>query len=724
MNMQANKYFWLNDYLDQDINVEDHIYNRDILLLPTKSDYEAYQFHESTLGPIIEVIQQHIEAGNKIAICGDYDVDGITATAILLQTLAQFSATVVYYIPNRFTDGYGINTDIVTKFHDDDVKLIITVDNGIVAYEAVKHALALDMDIIVTDHHGIGDASLATPYVLHPQLDVNLKDAEICGAMVAFLLARDLLTKAGFNDENFEQALLQLATLGTIADMMPLNQTLNRAVTWLGFQSMKRQPLLIITTFNRLLAVEQFTSDTLGFQIIPCINAVGRLSDANAVVQAFLTQEVAICENNLTQFIQINQERKEITTTLMSEIETQITDEKKQEQGFLLVHGKNWHQGILGIVAQRLMQKWSRPIIILTTTEQDENIYTGSARAFGDYDVKACFDALGDLLAKSGGHQYAGGLSVAAEQLDAVNEKLGEYNTNLLAEHKVTPSMTLQVDGWLPLQKVNADFLQYQEKFAPFGEANKKFNIGIQNVRIQDIQELGKTKQHVKMTVTENNKTYQIVAFQMYELMSTIAKYSTVDLVIECQKNYFAGVERLQYLLIDIRPQAKQIFDFRNLQHQNLPVLTQTEHLSIAEIPLDVDDFFQQIASQTVKHIYLQPLKFEHQLLYADHLEKKYFDYIYKYVYTKTSLDLTDENIHAELYSRKIPKSIFLYVIRVFFELDFVIIEENICQISESVTKKELATSLSYQKLAKWLALRNLLLTSSVDTLYKELLKF
>jgi len=717
--VQGRKYFWENDYADGD--VLDYIASRDIVLKPAEHVLEDVSFSAELLEPVLERIDDTMSQRGKFVVIGDYDMDGVSATAILVRTLRLIGADVSYYIPNRFTDGYGVNAEIITRLHADGVKCFITVDNGIVAYDAAERAQALGVPLIITDHHLRGEQLPNTPYILHPALDESLCDIDMCGASVAYLLARALIQQYECW-VSVRGELLQLAALGTIADMMPLDVPWNRALSYYGFAAMKDKPLLLLLTFLRLQQQTELSSDDLSFGFIPAINAVGRLQDSNIVVAAFLSSEKQEVEQLMARFIACNTKRKAMTDELYDEILAQLTDEDKNGVGFLLIVGQAWHQGILGIVAQRVMQSVGRPVIVLTSNKEDVTSYTGSARAFGAYSVKDCLHALAALLRKGGGHAYAGGLSVDTQDIDKLRKRLGAYNTALIKtiEH-VVDQMPIKVDTWLPLQAVNKQLLRLQDGFAPYGEHNKKFIIGIRQVQVIKIQALGAGQKHVKLHVVSDGKTYQIVAFHMYDLITEIANYAFVDLVIEVGRNTFNGHIHMQYLLVDIRAPRKQIFDLRQQNQTTVSVRTYEGSLVVHEVPLNKITFLRQLKSKKVEKIYLQKMPFENALLYTEAIDLSYFAFIYKYMRQKEQINLQRDDVYHELMARQVPKSIFLYILQVFFELNFVIIENNICSINLHAPKSDLSASSAYNEMTDWLRFRNTLLTGTIDTLYETL---
>jgi len=717
--MQGKKYFWQNDYLDGDtIN---YIEERDQSVQALSDILKDFKFNDALIDPIVKTIKTVIAENGKFIVVGDYDVDGTSATTILVKALTLLGAIVSYYIPNRFTDGYGINAQMVELFHADEVGCLITVDNGIVAFEAATRARELGVLLIITDHHAPGKVLPDATHILHPALDPNMQDRDICGASVAFLLAKDLLA-THHELPNIQGEFLQLVALATIADMMPLDQPWNRALSYHGFKQMHEQPLLLLSAFLQLREQNELVSDDLSFNFIPSINSVGRIADSNAVVAAFLSTELDEAREAMQSFLSYNDERKRIMETLYADILTSLPETAQTDTGFLLVVGKDWHQGVLGIIAQRLMQSLSRPVIVLTNSREDEARYTGSARAFGTYSVAACFDQIQAALVKSGGHQYAGGLSVVADQMDELTTLVDGYNDELARtmrrEEQVMP---LLIDAWLPFHDLDYTFLQQQDVFAPYGEKNKKFVIGVKQVQIVNIQELGKTQQHVKLRVVDGAQTYQIVAFHMFDLCSEIASYAFVDIVVEVQRNYFNGAVHIQYLLLDIRVPRKQIFDFRQRKYERDRLIGRADTIIVDNIPLDKADFLGLVGNEQIEKIYLPSMPFEDALLYANTIDQQYFTFVYKYVKQKQTVDLQDDALYRELMRRKLPKSIFLYILKVFFDLNFVIIENNVCHIKADARKRKLADSQAYNEMEDWLALRSTLLTGTIDALYETL---
>ncbi|MGL5043241.1 MAG: single-stranded-DNA-specific exonuclease C-terminal domain-containing protein [Culicoidibacterales bacterium] len=713
--MLAAKFNWQNANDEPTTKI-----NRNILLKPNIELIEQTQFSEEKLLAIEQTILTHIEKGNKICICGDYDVDGMTGTAILVKTLTKIQADVSYVIPDRFIDGYGISLNILQQLNEK-VKLIITVDNGIAAVNVVQEAIDNKIDVIITDHHETGDTLPCATHILHPKLDDVINTTEICGAAVAFILAKFLLRKQ--KDKQLADEFLQLCTLATLADMMPLDIPFNRAITYNGYQKMRKTPILLISAFLTHLKIDTLKSDELSFQIIPRLNAVGRLADANLVVETMLMDNSELIKEKIIVFDEINAQRKMMTQTIQAEILEDARNDRGR--GFYFACGNNWHQGVLGIVAQKIMQEISRPVILVTTNQNNQDELVGSARAFGPYSVKHCLDDLKKTLIKSGGHSYAGGLSIECGKLEAAKSSLDAYNARIIKKIPVNKlKLPLLVDAWMQMSDLNQTFLTKQEQFEPYGENNKSFHIGVKDVKIIDMQILGKDQKHLKLTIEQEKKKYVIICFFQAELLDKIAIYATINLIIQCQKNHFNGIEKLQYLLVDIESTHKQIFDYRNIKYHKTPLELSNEGYKITEIPIDINAFNQQLQAPEIAKLYLVPIKNEQEFIYAATIEKHVFSYVYKFMHKHKSINLTDVQLYLELYQKKIPKSIFLYIINVFFELNFVIIKGDTCNFLENQKKLSLEQSVYYQNLGSWLKIRNMILFDPVDIFYKYILDY
>ena len=720
INMLRSKYHWQNDFSVFSATGEKEL-ERNIMQKPKLKYLEIFQFSQEIIEPIATCIFEHIEKKSTICICGDYDVDGMTATTILYKALSKIGADVMYVIPNRFVDGYGITPGIIEALPET-VGLIITVDNGISAHPAVELAREKQLDIIITDHHARGGELPPATHILHPELDETLETTAICGAAVAFCLAKALLVGKKEELAVLYPDFLQLVAMATLADMMPLDVAFNRTITYGGFQQMKKNPLKLIKAFGMVLKIERLKSDDLSFQMIPRMNAVGRLGDANVVVEALLEEDMDALLAKITTFNSINEERKKIGEAIFDEIIEKHLDDAKN--GFFLAYSPNWHQGVLGIVAQKVMQKLQRPVILLAQNSDDANKWVGSARAYGPYNVKACFDVLAANILKYGGHTYAGGLTVTSSELESFSEALVTYNQQLNQE--IEPELEkipLIIDGWKKFEQLDTKFLAYQESFEPFGENNKPFVIGVHKARLVEIQVMGKGKQHLKLIFEENKRKYPVLAFYSAHLLEELAVYAKVDIIVQCQKNYFNGMEQLQYLLVDIQTLDKQIFDYRNIRFMNQDIELKESTIIINEIPLDVTAFFEISHADYIEKIYLKYMQHEDFFMYATTIEKNVFGYVYKYLQHMKTIDLNDEKIYMDMYQKKIPKSVFLYIIRVFFELNFVIIKDNTCKIAETTEKLDLNMSKSYQELAEWLVIRNVILFEPVDKLYRYLAK-
>lgn len=705
-------------------SMEQLIKNRETLvpMKPKLRALESFAFSDVLISPIIERIFFAIQNKEKILICGDYDVDGITATAILyrtLQTLEVDNQLLFYSIPDRFKHGYGLHQDIICEHVKKGVQLIITVDNGIAANEAISYARKQDIDVIVTDHHDIPECLPETSYILHPQLDAAFTSTPICGAGVAFLLAKKLLSQQMWQQQ--QSFFLQLTTLGTLADMMPLTG-INRILTYHGFQEMQRNPAVFLQAFLRFHQLEKIQSDALSFLFIPEMNAVGRLDVAEKVVDFLLTNQRETLDQTMKEMAEINEQRKKYVDDIIDRVDEH---EIENQEGFVILYQSNWHQGVLGIAAQRLMQKFQKPMILLTESQNNPNIITGSIRSFGCYDVIEFLKQLKKVMLKSGGHQYAGGLSIKKEQLSVFKEKIRDYN-KILEASIGKQKMSLTIDGQLQFPDLGTKFVQQQDLFAPYGMGNQKFNILLKNCLVIQLQYMGNQQSHCKLTIQQMGKKYQIVCFHYKQIFTTIALYSKVDVVVQVQQQYYMGRYSVQYFLQDIRLPQKQIFDYRqqkfSMNYQDFSTEKIYEITMLPQIQ-ELDKFIANISADQIEAIYLKKIEDEQEFMYAKTIPKSTFSLIYKYLYQKKEVHLLSQETLLFLKKYQLPKSIFLCIIQVFFELNFVIIDMDICRLNSISEKVSLDLSVSYQKIPVWLKIRNLILYEPIESLYEYLEK-
>jgi single-stranded-DNA-specific exonuclease len=487
-------------------------------------DPESYQLPPPTvdfpdLAPSVQLLQNAIAKGEKIAICGDYDADGMTSTALLLRALRSLGAMVDYAIPSRMHEGYGINTRIVEEFAADKVKIVLTVDNGIAALAPITRAKELGLKVIVTDHHDLPEVLPPADAILNPKLIPESSPYRgIAGVGVAYILAVSLAQALG-KTKGLVKPLLELFTLGTIADLAPLTGVNRR---WLkrGLRLLPESDLAGVQALIQLSGVKgqgitppspsgtykpreksTLKPEDIGFRLGPRINAVGRIADPQIVIDLLTTNEMGLALEKAMQCEQINQHRQQLCAEIEREaialVEKEYLKNLESDRVLLLVQA-NWHHGVIGIVASRLVERYGVPVFIATYEEDDK--IRGSARGIPEFDVFAALNYSQDLLGKYGGHYAAGGFSLLASNLEAWRERSIDFARQHLQPQDLKP--IVDIDAQANLAEINLTLFEQLETLQPCGIGNREPVFWTYNVRILEQKLVG--KEHLKVRLTQD----------------------------------------------------------------------------------------------------------------------------------------------------------------------------------------------------------------------------
>jgi single-stranded-DNA-specific exonuclease len=465
---------------------------------------------------------------NKEMICvwGDFDVDGQTSTALLVQTLQAIGANVVYYIPIRGKESHGVHIESLKPVIDNGAKLIVTCDTGITAHEAIDYANSRGVDVIVTDHHDLDRASTTLSArlpnavaIINPKLlpkDHPL--ANLAGVGVAYKLAEALFESQRPALGNVEESkvegqtsvddLLDLVALGLIADVALLKGE-TRSLAQKGIQALRETKRLGLKVIAELSGtnLETLTEETIGFTFAPRLNALGRLSDANPAVELLLTQDPARARVLAAQIEGLNAQRRLLTSQVYEAAETQLraNPDLLAEPAIVLSH-PNWPGGVVGIVANKLVDRYHKPALLLT--ESEDGILRGSARSVEGLHITEAIAAQKNLLLEFGGHPMAAGLSLMTEKLAEFRRGLGKAVEAQLGS-TVREEPTLQIDAWLELDEVNLELADSLEMLSPFGAGNPKLTLATRGVTLKSAAEIGKTKEHLRLQVEDENGNVQ-----------------------------------------------------------------------------------------------------------------------------------------------------------------------------------------------------------------------
>ncbi|WP_310426872.1 single-stranded-DNA-specific exonuclease RecJ [Chamaesiphon sp. VAR_48_metabat_135_sub] len=502
----------------------------------------------------LDLLVDAIEQKSKIAICGDYDADGMTSTALLLRALSALGADVDYAIPSRMSDGYGINRRIVEEFHAEGVKLIITVDNGISAVDAIARAVELGLLTIITDHHDLPQVLPPANAILNPKLIAESSVYRaIAGVGVAYILALEL--SARLNKPSLSDELLELFTLGTIADLAPLTGINRRLVK----QGLKLLPNSQVTGIQALIEMSGTQGGTaakntamkpedIGFRLGPRINAIGRIDDPQIIINLLTTDDMSVALARAIQCEQVNKQRQDMCAAIEQEAIDLIENGKYniQQNRVLVIVYPGWHHGVIGIVASRLVERYGVPVFI--GTNEDEHHIRGSARSIPEFDVFRALQYCHDLLGKYGGHRAAGGFSLPTENLEKFQQQLSEFAHKCLEiEHL---KYLVKIDAEADLAAINTSLYEQINAIHPCGMENPDPVFWTANVRVLEQKIVGKG--HLKFTVDtpEFPRGIKAIAWRFGDYFP-LPKY--LDIAYKLKENNWKDSKSIELEVISVR---------------------------------------------------------------------------------------------------------------------------------------------------------------------------
>lgn len=520
----------------------------------------------------ISLLTRAIKEKSKIAICGDYDADGMTSTSLLLRALKYFGGDIHYKIPDRIKDGYGINTQIVENLAKNGVKLILTVDNGISAYDPIQRAVELGVNVIITDHHDIPKKLPPADAILNPKLLSHESPySGLAGVGVAYILALTLAQTLN-KTEGIIASLLELFTLGTIADLAPLIGVNRR---WLK-QGLKQLPNSQLPGIQALIKVsgisdeqKQLRSDDIGFKLGPRINAVGRIGDPKVAIELLTTDDPELALEKALECEEINNVRKSLCEKIEKEAINLVenTPLNYQEKRVLVVIKDEWHHGVIGIVASRLVERYGVPVFIGTYEENDIEKIRGSARGIPEFDVFNALQYCDDLLDKFGGHKAAGGFGLKRKYLNSFEKRLSEFSHQHLKLHHIKP--LIKIDSEINFKDINHNLYETLDSLQPWGIGNAIPIFWTPNVIILKQKIIGDN--HLKISLVQNDgEKIEAIAWRFgtyYPLPKQL------DIAYKLSKNSWNRKSNIQLEIVGIRlPESinkefQSTFEFNGRQY-------------------------------------------------------------------------------------------------------------------------------------------------------------
>ncbi|MDK2823135.1 MAG: single-stranded-DNA-specific exonuclease [Clostridia bacterium] len=523
-------------------------------LYPSLKDLSS-PFILNNVRQAVDRIKKAINNQEKIVVYGDYDVDGITSTTLLTEVLRSIGADVNYYIPDRIEEGYGLNIDALEQLSQNGVQLIITVDCGISAKNEVIVGQSLGLEFIITDHHQ-PPAELPPCIVINPALEQeNVPWKDLAGVGVAYKLAQGLLETFRGQKEGQKEILnyLDLAALGTIADIVPLMGE-NRIIVKYGLEQIISGNRLGIKALCKAANIDltNITSTVIGYFLAPRLNACGRIGDANLGVRLLLTSNEIEASQIAQKLNNENQKRQTIENKIIREAMEMVEELDLSKEKVIVLTSKDWHQGVIGIVASRLVEKYYRPTIILTL---QNNLYKGSGRSIPGFHLYQALSQCHYLLENYGGHSQAAGLSLLEENIPEFKKRINIIADASLCENDFIPALDL--DGEINLETADFTLLEEITKLEPFGCANPEPLLIYRQGEVQECREVGNNGGHLKLKIKAGSSQWDAIGFNMSSYLEMAASREPLDLAFTLDKNHWNGKTNLQLVLKDLKPSTE-----------------------------------------------------------------------------------------------------------------------------------------------------------------------
>ena len=482
-------------------------------------DYTAVK-HDPFLLPDMEKavarLKQAREQCEKIVIYGDYDIDGLSATALLLDAFGKFGfEDVDAFIPNRFVEGYGMTMGAVDKVRDMGADLIVTVDTGSLCHAEIAYAKSLGIDTVVTDHHNVAETPPPSVAAVNPKFSGHTYPfRDLCGAGVAFKLVQALQTELEGLPDGYEKWLLDLVALGTVCDIVTLADE-NRANVYWGLEVLKKQQRPGLKALMAVAGVEpdQVNARHLGFGLGPRMNAAGRLETAQHALDMLTARDGLAALEASEKLEELNTKRRGIQDAIFEEACEQA--EELADDRVLVVSSGGWNHGVIGIVASKLVEKYKKPVFIIGERGEEA---TGSARSFGDFSAADAVRAADDIIIKGGGHGAAAGVTLATEKIGDFRRRVNEFYDSLQLtnqERYLLPRADVEIDDF---SEITEELIENLAKMEPFGNGNPEPVLKITTASVLSMRRMGADRQHVKLALRDkNSKVLQVLSFNAPE---------------------------------------------------------------------------------------------------------------------------------------------------------------------------------------------------------------
>lgn len=715
------------------------------------------EIHDPTLlhdmDKAVERIEQAVEKQEQITIYGDYDADGITSTSLMYETLLSVGANVNYYVPNRFTDGYGPNMDAYQRLIDNGTQLFITVDNGVSGKNVIDKVMAAGVDVVITDHHELPADLPNAVAIVHPRYPgSNYPFSDLSGVGVAFKVAWALTGEFPIEE-------LDLVAIGEIADVVNVTDE-NHALISYGIQQLRQgmRPGLAALMELADIKANNLTDQDIGFGIAPRLNALGRIADANDGVKLLTSLDENESQKLAKEVDQANKERQNLVAEIMKEAEKQANSSANQQKKTLLIVGKGWHQGVLGIVASRIMNETGKPTIVASTDQNNPTLIKGSGRSVDSFNLFNALEAHRELFTTFGGHPAACGLSFEQGNIASLQTALEEEAN----QQKFDPTVkqTLPIAMQLEPADVTQQLYNDIQRVAPFGPGNMEPVFELNNVKVVDVKTMGQEHQHLKFSIVSGKENLTVVAFGQGNLATLLsAPTGQVNLAVKVSLNEWRGKKSVQLMLEDLQINGTVIIDERTnkltpqlfsssdyyivreprLRDNIAPHVAPGYTLSIEEA-IKTDFSGQRVtlvdcpsSEEMLKQIFTEDegepatirlLLYQRKSAYLAGLPTRNdFAQLYRFIYKQKELKWPMQ-VKAVSNHLKINMDRLNLMIQVFSEAGFVTIKDDVLKFNEPTNKTDLTQTKRYQKQLAQYKVEQQLLFNDAATVAKWLLEY
>ena len=516
----------------------------DMFLNGTIDDlYDPYDIKD--MEKIVERIDIAIKRNEKICIYGDYDVDGITSITIMYKFLTKLGLDIMYYLPDRLVEGYGINNNALEEIKESGVTLIITVDCGITAIDEIEYAKKLGLDVCITDHHECTDKLPNAYAVVNPKRkDDKSKFKMLAGVGVAFKCLMAISKRYNLPKESYLKY-LDIVSIGTISDIVPLVGE-NRIISKYGLKMMEKTKNLGLKELLKIVNYKDIDSMMVSFGMAPRINACGRMGNASAAVKLLLETDSQKAEKIAVELDELNQERKNVESLIFNQALELIEKEKIKDKNSIVLYNSSWHNGVIGIVASRLVNMYYKPVILLT---KEHGFIRGSGRCPAGFSL---YDALGeckDLLIQFGGHELAAGLSIKEENIEAFIKKFEE----VVESRKETISeQIINIDSIISRRNLNAQIIKDIRFLKPYGQSNQVPIFLYKGLKVAAIRTI-KDDKHLKLVLKDDRSLIDAVGFSLGARRDEIRIGDKIDVVANVELNSYNTPKTIQLVIQDFK---------------------------------------------------------------------------------------------------------------------------------------------------------------------------